>query len=244
MPASKAKRPNALKHGAFTKTAILRGEDPREFEDLHSALVKEWNPIGPTEEDAVLSIAKCVWRKRRVQHFLEAEVWTSEMNPQHPAFNEAVSLQLVAAIIEKTPDESLEWYTSVLARFLAAKRIDKLEQKFPQENFGSASEWAQAVKDEITSFLLPDLGEAPKELLLKFSAATVSQDLFKHELALDERLDAMIDRAIKRLIQTKAMKQMLGHASGTGGDDQAKKIQNGRAGGSAKIINHEALPDE
>jgi hypothetical protein len=29
------------------------------------------------------------------------------------------------------------------------------------------------------------------------------------ELALNERLDAMIDRAIKRLIQIKAMKQML-----------------------------------
>jgi hypothetical protein len=36
-----------------------------------------------------------------------------------------------------------------------------------------------------------------------------SSDLFMQELALNERLDAMIDRAIKRLIQIKAMKQML-----------------------------------
>jgi hypothetical protein len=41
MPNLKAKRPNALKHGAFAKTAILRGEDPEEFQDLHSALVEE-----------------------------------------------------------------------------------------------------------------------------------------------------------------------------------------------------------
>jgi hypothetical protein len=40
------------------------------------------------------------------------------------------------------------------------------------------------------------------------------------------------------------MKQMLGHASRTGGDDQAKKIQNGKPGGSAKIINHKDFPEQ
>ena len=63
-----------VKHGAFAKTAILPGEDPREFEELHSALIEEWAPVGPTEEDAVLSIAKGVWRKRRLQKFLHTEI--------------------------------------------------------------------------------------------------------------------------------------------------------------------------
>src|SRR5262249_46302446 len=65
---------HAVKHGAFAKTAILPGEDRREFEELHSALIEEWAPVGPTEEDAVLSIAKGVWRKRRLQKFLHAEI--------------------------------------------------------------------------------------------------------------------------------------------------------------------------
>jgi hypothetical protein len=51
---------NAVKHGAFAKTAVLPGEDPAEFEELHSALIEEWKPVGPTEEDAVLSIAQGV----------------------------------------------------------------------------------------------------------------------------------------------------------------------------------------
>lgn len=42
------------------------------------------------------------------------------------------------------------------------------------------------------------------------SAASFTDDLFNRELVLDERLDAMIDRAVKRLVQTKAMKQALG----------------------------------
>jgi hypothetical protein len=41
--------------------------------------------------------------------------------------------------------------------------------------------------------------------------ATFSDNLFDRAIALDERLNAMIDRAIKRLIHIKAMKQMLGH---------------------------------
>ncbi len=52
------KRPNALKHEVFAAAAIIPGEDRWEFEELHSSLIQEWQPDGPTEEDAVLDIAK------------------------------------------------------------------------------------------------------------------------------------------------------------------------------------------
>ena len=51
--------------------------------------------------------------------------------------------------------------------------------------------------------------EADRELALFHSSVAVSDDLFKSQLELDERLDAMIDRAVKRLVQAKAMKQTL-----------------------------------
>jgi hypothetical protein len=59
---------------------------------------------------------------------------------------------------------------------------------------------------------------------LSSSAANLSNDLFKQELALDERLDAMEDRAVKRLIQTKAMKQMLGQTGAGRVDAQPRTI--------------------
>jgi hypothetical protein len=68
------------------------------------------------------------------------------------------------------------------------------------------------------------ISPAVKEIDRLFHTATnFSGDLFKQELALDERLDAMIDRAVKRLIQIKAMKQMLGAASADEG--QQKRIE-------------------
>ena len=62
------------------------------------------------------------------------------------------------------------------------------------------------------------------ELALFHSSVAVSDDLFKSQLALGERLDAMIDRAVKRLIQTKAMKQMLGQTSAQRLDERPTKI--------------------
>jgi hypothetical protein len=229
----RSKRPNALKHGVFAKTAILPGEDPEEFQELHSALVEEWNPMGPTEEDAVLSIAKGVWRKRRIQKFLEVEVMASEINPSHSGYNEVVALRFFARYFEKNSDEGFAEYDRILARLLSVERFNELKRKLPRETFGSASEWAQAVKNEITSVLLPAIGEPPDKMLIVLSAATLSQELFKLELTLDERLDAMIDRAIKRLIQTKAMKQMLDHTSRTGRDDEPRKIQNRKPDGAS-----------
>jgi hypothetical protein len=46
----------------------------------------------------------------------------------------------------------------------------------------------------------------------------------KDELAVEERIDAMIDRAVKRLVQARAMKQMLGTNSGNRENDQPKKL--------------------
>ena len=91
-----------------------------------------------------------------------------------------------------------------------------MQEQCPKENFKSEAEWFAAIEKEITSSLFPiyDVVYSTPEsyLALKNSAATFSGDLFERAIALDERLNAMIDRATKRLIQIKAMKQALGHA--------------------------------
>jgi len=51
-------------------------------------------PVGATEEDAVLSIAKAVWRKRRVQKFLEAKLFYNTFDPSHPSYDQSQSLRL------------------------------------------------------------------------------------------------------------------------------------------------------
>ena len=217
---------NALKHGAFAKMMILPWEDPQEFEKLHAALVEEWKPVGPTEHDAVLSIAKGMWRKRRMQNFLLSQLESHRADPNHAAYDEASALRGFSSWIAAAPDEF-----DIALTGLTARIAEHLRRKFPRRDFQSTSEWVRAIQNEVTSVLLPAVQRfgfdgSPRALIAR-DAAFFSQELVKYELAVDERIDAMIDRAVKRLVQTKAMKQMLVSTSPTAGGDLRKKIQSG-----------------
>jgi hypothetical protein len=61
------RRASALRHGAWSQAAVLPGEDLRQFDRLCCELADEWHPSGPAEEDAVFTLAKCMWRKRRLR---------------------------------------------------------------------------------------------------------------------------------------------------------------------------------
>jgi hypothetical protein len=65
-----------------------------------------------------------------------------------------------------------------------------------------------------------------KSVVESLVAASIlsEKELFDDELNLRERLEAMIDRKIKHLIQLKAMKQMLRQTSVARDDEQPKRI--------------------
>ena len=203
------KKPNAHKHGAFSRITVLPGENPQQFDELYSDLVEEWAPEGATEQDAVLSIAACIWRKRRVQHFLTMKLVDNAMDPKHASYIEAASgVELFASLMEADP-EAFEQHAS---KTLQVRAIEYLKREVPRSKFESAWDWVEAMINALNSlpkeFVLKDVGTETLVELHK-SAATVTGDVFRQELALDERLDAMIDRAIKRLINAKSMKQVL-----------------------------------
>jgi hypothetical protein len=224
----KWKKPNAYKHGAyfkFNRTTIVPGEDPKEFAALYNDLILEWDPEGATEEDAVLSIAKAVWRKRRAQKFLEIEMERNATNPNHPSYEEALALTFFNVVLRDKPDVAFEQFAS---RFLRADKIKYLKLKFLRSSFKSVQEWAKAVSNEIESVLVPEtkLEDSPEGNLcyLSLSSSSFTEDFFDKELTLDERLETLIDRAVKRLIQIKGMKRMLGLTVPEQSDDKVRKI--------------------
>ena len=221
----KWKQPNAQKHGVFSATMIVPGENRQEFEELHSAVIQEWAPAGATEEDAVLSIAKAIWRKRRVQKFREIQLMKNALNPEHPSYDAKLGLVGFAVAMADNPEVA---FAADAKRCLRADTITYLKNKFPRLRFKSTAEWAEAVINEINLVLLPqyviNVQPAADIAALCLSVASFSDDVFKQELALDERLNAIIDRAVKRLIQTKAMKQMLGQTGAGRVDVQPRTI--------------------
>ena len=65
---------NAITHGAYAKDLFLPNERREEFELLHQGLIKEWNPTGTLEDDTVLTLAQCIWLKRRIEGLYHQEV--------------------------------------------------------------------------------------------------------------------------------------------------------------------------
>jgi hypothetical protein len=224
MSNDRLRQPNAFQHGVFSRTTIVPGEDPEEFEALYSDLIKEWAPSGTTEEDAVLTVAKAIWRKRRAQKFIQIQVTINSVNPNHPSYDEYQTLSGFADMLRAIPD-NFEVYAN---RCLEADTVKYLTGKFPLSKYKSSQERADAVIKEVKSILMPKVSytglEAPEYGRLMLSSRTFTDDFFDKELKLDERLDIMIDRAVKRLIQTKAMKQMFGQTGAEQAEDRVRKI--------------------
>jgi hypothetical protein len=201
------KVPNATKHGAFAHIAILPGEDPHEFERLHRGLVDEWHPNGPSEEDAVLTMAVGMWRKARLQKFRWVQLYCGRSEPTHPFYDHEFALRTFCNGIKLNP-ELIETGLAVLPQ----KTADQLREKFPRENFESTAAWIAAMTKEVESAMLPGVQKAdnlPVELLLDRSAMFLTEEEFNKELAAEERIDGMTDRAMKRLIQAKGIKELL-----------------------------------
>jgi hypothetical protein len=229
------KRPNAQKHGAFSVCPTIPGEDPREFQELHSALIDEWQPSGPSEEDAVFSLADLMWRKCRAQRFVQAKLRAATFDARTPAFDESRGLAIFGYVMATAPEVAFETCAN---KFLSAKMSDRLKQKFPRSSYQSTTDWAEAILTDIQSFLQPaaarepgkkidDLTMAIVKLILEWSTVNTvhyAAEFLEDELKLRERLEAMIDRKVKHLIQLKAMKQMLRQTSAARDDEQPKRI--------------------
>ncbi len=61
-------RSNALKHGFYSHTAVLKGfESDAEFEALHADFLDHLAPCGPVELELASRIVLSVWQLRRIQ---------------------------------------------------------------------------------------------------------------------------------------------------------------------------------
>ena len=192
---SNRQRPaNALKHGAFSKTVVFPGEDPGEFRALHEVLVREWDPQGPLEQDAVFTLAKYLFRKPRLDIFQRAEKGREIFGS---VFKKGVSeiweLRRLVAANWKVVQDKLEDQKSIEL----AKQFDQTTAEAQKQMEETQPELAKSVRRD---FDLYDLAEM-KEL--------ATAEGYMSLVELEARLDAMIDKATKRLVQIKAVKQTL-----------------------------------
>ena len=168
----RVKRHPALKHGAYSATAVLPGESQAAFEKLHRDLIAELTPSGVLEDDIVMTIARLLWRKQNLRTQRIAEL----------------ALGRFAAI----KSEKLDIQIPILGEADPANH---------EENLRIAEDCA---RDELGAiYKLVELGQA------------ATFDGLAKELEVEERLDALIDRCLKRLLHLRGLKSISAAPSST-----------------------------
>jgi hypothetical protein len=161
---------SALKHGAYTATAVLPGENLAAFQKLRQALILECSPTGPLEEDTVETLARLLWRKQNLATIRNAELARSRYSAIRSA---------------KLPSEP--YPIGMLGMF----EIDPAQY---DEAMRAAEH--QAREELGDTYKLVEIGE------------TATFDRLEKDLAIEERLDSVIDRCLKRLLFLRGLKSI------------------------------------
>jgi hypothetical protein len=169
----------ALKHGGYSATALLPGEDPAAFETLYQDLIAELRPDGPLESGAVATIARLTWRKQNLETFRIAESAGNR--------NSAIYSAKVPAPPDPFASFGPHWEPADPAEYRAAVEAAQ----------------AQARKELGSRYIFVEMGQE----------VTVSK-MFD-DLEVEERLDSLIDKQLKRLLFLKGLTSLPSMAPST-----------------------------
>jgi hypothetical protein len=178
---AKIKKPsNALRHGAYSTTALLPGESSTDYERVRQGLVNELKPQGPLEEHVVGNMAQLLWRRQNLHIFRRAEA------------------------VRKRRHEIIR---------------GEMRRRDLREAFAHLHEDAnQAAREEATrageQLARTEIGD---EYAL-IENDIVTEDRLMVDLAIQERIDVLIDRCIKRLLMLRGFKSMENFATGDAQD--------------------------
>jgi hypothetical protein len=194
MPVRVKKSHSALKHGGYA-AAVLPGESVDEFEKLRRDLVANFTADGALEGDIVADLAGRLWRKQNRATFRTAEVARKH-------YNAIVSREFDKLRASDLTEEEKEEEKESFAWYGMTEETERRRKAMLAER-----EKAIRAADDIARNELGDMYELAK------MADTVTVACLMEDLAVEERLDAAIDKCLKRLLLVKGLKSISASSS-------------------------------
>jgi hypothetical protein len=127
----------------------------------------------------------------------------------HPEDDVVCDVTELSVILDETP--TLEVATEVMNR-LPEEYIKFIETEASRSKFKDETSCIEGLRSVLQVLILTHqnfVEEARRDYRFKAEVAARMRELTSKKIALDERLDARIDKAIKRLAQLKTFKQIL-----------------------------------
>jgi hypothetical protein len=194
------------RHQSFAATAVLPGEDPKEFSALFDEIWGDLRPRGPLERSLAREIASLLWRKGRLGIFRVAEAARKEFGEFFADGDlEAGGLRASHHRMQKQQAslerllKSREFLEEVKSKFRdSGLRLDEIEKQIGTDPEASRD----AAADTVERQLAKDRTETEFAVL----GDLISPECFIQELELRERLDAAIERALDRFHKCQAIR--------------------------------------
>jgi hypothetical protein len=232
------RKPNALKHGGFSRMELFPWENSAEFERLHRDLIEQYHPRGPLQEDCMETIASLMWRKQRIRDKRRFDIQAALERVENnvlwqdppPLLETALDLtkyQFINRSSESQPHPRTDYqqllgFSSSLYRDRKISSLSMvidllpmefgvhLKEKVPHENYETTAQWIVALKKEVDGVLLPMVRKRQPESDRYFETAAkfLTNERILADLELEERFDAGIDRALKRLFSLRMAEQL------------------------------------
>jgi hypothetical protein len=196
------KKHNALKHGANAKEFMLWSERYKDYEALRDGLCQEFNPSGSTEEYLVRTLLDLRWRRRRlecheqivIQQRLE-KIQAENEYSRHVDNLRSLAPQFAKAITVEQVEVALATLDPIYR--------NTIRDRWPYNAGDDPQQWGLKIAEGLLAWAPAARHEQANEFI-----KTLDLDEFDRSLNRIERLDVMIERTIKRLMQLKTMKQM------------------------------------
>lgn len=218
-----------LKHGAYSGMSLLPGEDPAEFEKLHKELVAEYAPTGQHEHEIVETITRLMWRKRCLWSYGLAELARkrySAIELEREKANDTRSHEIWTKKDEhwEKVDNALEQYRAekdAKGEPLSHEEMQRIEAQYADPDLSAEEEYDElwiklmahpkhrehrAQQQVEEKQIRREMGDAAFELARISHVATTGY--LMHELSIVDRIDAMIDRCLKRLLLVRGIKSI------------------------------------
>jgi hypothetical protein len=182
---------------------MLPGESHEKYEDLLRKLHEDLTPNGIMEEIQVLKMTKAIWTRQRTDRYVQLKMHETQLKlrvtntiSHHVEKLKLLAPKFLEAVSVKEVEELLDGLEDPLGKQLIVAR-------WPLEKCNPASTWGSVIAQGLSSTVPDKRFEGDHEFFKMVDTFPIDEDF-----STLERMDATIDRTLKRLMQLKTMKQM------------------------------------
>ena len=212
---------NALVHGVYSSDIVLPWERAEDFNELLEGIRLDFKPNGTSEDDIVFEIAVLHWKKRRINRalqlaFLQSSV-AAEIEKSGKRSVRGIRHFFKTQRLEEGREEG-QFAAAVVSLSEAMTSLAKLtNSKKPLRrklgaNLRSVISEIEVLRPHIEAGAKPEAG-AKTQAEEKFSDSAHSLDTIAQANEMEEQLDALIEKKIKRLIIIREFQRQYGQDS-------------------------------